>query len=488
MRLRLLGAIVAVLGVLLFSSVVLASFPEQSVGQGSSDIWVMNLDETQDAAVVASYVNQSGAPDSSVGATISPLGNASFPASSSGLSDDWLGSMVLYSDREVASVAELHWQNVPLGDGWSGGAYVGYSEGANEVFFPGLVKTPSHESIATIQCVDTVDCNVWMTYRDVGGNVEGASPYTEVIEADSQESYDLHDPSLNPNIPTGLAASWTGSLQVTSTQKIAAVMTVHWVYGYAAAYNGIVPGDDTEIFFPAVNRRNFGGWLGQSDWQGLTVQNLNDSEIDVWLSFYALGESDPKLAFSDTIPAYSSHGYNTRYNEALYGFDALGDAFLGTARVTSTMPIAGISGLVRAASGGLAGGYQAVPIGSDRLVFPVAYRVKSGSTWLNETALAVSNLDSTSDVTVTLKFMNPNGMVGAQFDDTIPAASVHAYNTRYGGNTPSGAATFEPLGDSWKGTVVVAAADPSGEILGVVTNQTGGSGYTYLTSANMIPH
>ena len=354
------------------------------------------------------------------------------------------------------------------------------------MFLPGLAKTNAHRCMATIQCVDTVDCDVWMTYRDVDGNVMGASPYTEVVEADSQESYDLHDPSLNPNIPTGLPETWYGSLQVTSTQKIAAVMVVHWVFGYTAAYNGIVPGDDTEIVFPAVNRRNYGSWAGQSDWQGLTVQNINDSEVVVWLSFYALGESDPKLAFSDTIPAYSSHGYNTRYNEALYGFDALGDAFLGTATVTSTMPIAGISGLVRAASGGLAGGYQAVPAGSDRLVFPVAYRVKSGTTWLNESALAVSNLDGASEVTITLKFMNSDGTVGVQFDDTIPAASLHAYNTRYGGNTPSGAATFDPLGDSWAGTIIVTTEDPSGEIAGVVTNQTSGSGYTYLTSGNMI--
>jgi hypothetical protein len=377
-------------------------------------------------------------------------------------------------------VAELYWQNVPRGDGWSGAAYVGYSEGANEVFLPGLAKTNSHRSIATIQCVDTVDCNVWMTYRDVDGNVVGASPYTEVIEPDSQESYDLHDPSLNPNIPTGLPVTWYGSLQITSTQKIAAVMVVHWAYGYAAGYNGIVPGDDTEIFFPSVNRRNYGGWVGQSDWQGLTVQNLNDSEIDVWLSFYATGESDPKLTFSDTIPAYSSHGYNTRYNEALYGFDALGNGFLGTARVTSTMPIAGISGLVRFPSGGLASGYQAVPGGATKLVYPVLYRLVSGSQWLGYSALAVANPDPNNEAPITVRFLKSDGTEGVTMHDTIPANSSIGYSTRYGGTA------FNALGLNWAGPVVISTTNPMG-VAGIVANHTLGTGYIYLTSGNAIP-
>jgi len=186
MRARVLGGIVAVLAVLLISSVAVAQYPGQGVGQGSSDIWVMNLDETLDAGVVASYVNQNGVSDSTVGGTIAPLGNTSFPASSSGLANDWLGSMVLFSDRELASVAELHWQNVPTGDGWSGAAYSGYSEGVNELFFCHIAKTPHAKSISTIQCVDTVPCEVFMTYRDRDGVEVAGNPFVETMPADPQ--------------------------------------------------------------------------------------------------------------------------------------------------------------------------------------------------------------------------------------------------------------------------------------------------------------
>ncbi len=489
MRMRVLGATIAVLGVLLLASVSVAQFPGQSIGQGSSDIWVMNLDETQDADVVASYINQDGVAESSVGATIAPLGNTSFPASTSGLGNNWLGSMVLFSNRELASVAELYWQNVPKGDGWSGAAYVGYSEGANEIFLSGLAKTNAHRSIVTIQCVDTVDCEVSMTYRGVDGVIVSGSPFTETIEADSQESYDLHDPSVNPNIPTGLPDTWYGCLQATSPQKIAGVITTHWTFGYAVASNGLVPGTDTTIYFTSLNRRNFtGDWKGQSDWSGFTVQNLNDFSIDVYNSLYGTSGGPALLVFSDTIPAYASHNYNLRYGNDVDAstFDVLGNTFLGTATVTSTDPIVGAASGVRYPSQGMGGAYLGVPGGTNHLVFPVAYRVKSGSTWLNESALAVQNVNSTSEVTVTVSLMNSDGTVGVQFDDTIPAASVHAYNTRWGGNTPSGPATFDPLGDSWRGTIIVTTENPTDEVTGVLTNQTAGSGYTYMAVYNAV--
>jgi len=489
MKLKVLGAIAAALAVLAISSVALAIYPGQSIGQGSSDIWVMNLDETLDADVVASYINQDGVAESSVGGAIAPLGNARFPASSSGLADGWLGSMVLFSNRELASVAELHWQNVPTGDGWSGAAYIGYSEGANEIFLSGLAKTSSHRSIITIQCVDTVDCEVSMTYRGVDGIIVPGSPFTEIIEADSQETYDLHDPTVNPNIPTGLPTSWFGAMRATSDQKIAGVITTHWVFGYAVASNGLVPGTDTTIYFTSLNRRNFtGDWKGQSDWSGFTVQNLNDFSIDVYNSLYGTSGGPALLVFSDTIPAYASHNYNLRYGNDVDAstFDVLGNTFLGTATVTSTDPIVGAASGVRYPSQGMGGAYLGVPGGTDRLVFPVAYRVKNGSTWLNESALAVQNVNSTSEVTVTVSLMHSNGTVGVQFDDTIPAASVHAYNTRYGGDTPLGAATFDPLGDSWAGTIIVTTENPTDEVTGVLTNQTAGSGYVYMAVYNAV--
>jgi hypothetical protein len=490
MKTKAIAVVVGVLAVMLVASVATATFPTDSVGQGSSDIWVMNL-ESSEANVVAAYYNRTGGtPDASVGGTIDPWGNASFPAASSGLGDDWLGSMVLYADKELASAAELYWQNVPRGDGWSGAGYLGYSEGSNEFYLPGVAKTPYHRSIVTVQCVDTVDCPIWITYRGVDGGLVGDSPYTEVIEADSQETHDLHDPSLNPNIPDiPDDQSWFGTVQVTSTQQIAGVVVTHWMQGYAAGNNGLVPGTDTTVYFTSLNKRNFGGeWKGQSDWSGFSIQNINAVPIVVYASVYGSAGGPAIVTFSDTIPALSSHNYNLRTGSDIPAstFDPLGTVFLGTATVTSENAIVGAASGVRFPSGGLAGGYLGVTHGANKLVIPAAFRAKSGSKWLAYSALAVQNVDPNDDCDVTLTYYNSDGTQGVQFGDTIPANAVHAYSTRAGGNTPDGAATFNPLGDSWSGTVVVTTDDPGDSVTGVMTNQIEGSNYIYMWTYNAV--
>jgi hypothetical protein len=488
MRIRVIAAFVGLLATLLVFSLAGANWPEQSYGQGSSDIWVMNLHETEDANVVASYVNQDGDPDASVGGTIDPLGNTSFPASSSGLEDGWLGSVVLYSDQELASAVDLFWHNVPAGDGWSGGLYSGYSEGSNDIFFPVVSRTYYHRSLLTIQCVDTVDCPVWLTYRGEDGSDVDGNPFYEVIEADSQETHDVWDPTLNPNVPTGVPVPWYGSLHVTSTQKIAGVSVTHWWLGYAASYNALVPGTDTELHFTSVNRRNWANWHGQSDWSQITIQNLNPISITVYQTYYDRDGGPPVLQIEDDVPAYSSHLYNTRYGDAVDPsvFEALGDTFLGSVLVTSTHPIAGTGRVIRYPSYGLAGAYQGVPssASSNSLSYPVAYRVINGNAWVGYSSLFVQNLDTDNAITVHVQYLNPDGTVGVEFDDDIPANATHPYNTRFGGETPDGAATFEPLGTSWRGPIIVTTTSPEG-ILGMVNNHTLGSGYIYLGLDNI---
>lgn len=487
MKVKVVVTIVAVLAVMLVSSVVLAArFPTLGVGKGSSDIWVMNLHETEDANVVASYVDQDGNEDSSVGGTVDPLGNTSFPASSSGLANDWLGSMVLYSDRELASIAELYWRNQPRRDGWSGAAYSGYSEGRTEFLFPYVLKSASHKSIVTIQCVDTVDCDISMTYRGRDGNEVNGNPFTDTIEADSQESYDLWDPTLNPNIPDqgDTPDPWYGCMAVTSGQDIAGVAVVHFRRGHAAAYNAFVPGTDTETYMPFVLRRYIGGkW---KRWTQIVAQNLNNYEITVYGTFYHRDGGAPLLTFSDTIPAYTSHWYNTRHGGHVPGgpstFDALGNKFLGSAVISSTEPIVALSTVLRE---GVAGASQGLPYGSGTLVYPVVYRTKGGGRWTGYSAVVVQNLDPDDAITVHAQFLNSDGTVGVEFDADIPANSAHSYNTRLGAQTPGGAGTYDPLGTSWVGTAIVSTTSPAG-IVGMVQNTMKGSDYAYMTNYNPV--
>ena len=483
MRFKVLAGVIAVMAVMLVASVAVAQYPTQSIGQGSSDIWVMNLDEAEDANVVASYVDQEGNPDSSVGGLIDPLGNTSFPASASGLGNDWLGSMVLYSDQPLASIAELYWQNVPTADGWSGAAYTGYSEGANDLFFPYIMKTIHQRSIATIQCVDTVDCEITMVYRDRLGNLV-AGTYADTIEPDSQESYDPWDLTLNPNVPS-LPDGWFGALRVTSAQDIAGVVSMHWRQGYASAYNSFVPADDTEIYMPFIKRRDFtGSWGGNSDWSSIIVQNMVNSETTVYLSFYDRTGGAPLLQFNDTIPALASQGYNTRYG--IDGatpeiFNPLGTSFLGSAIVTSTDPIVAVCSTIRVPLGGLAGSHEGFPGGADKLIFPRLYRTKNGPAWTGYSGLVIQNLDPNNSADVHVEFLNSDGSIGVQFDDTIPANASHGYNTRYDADVP--ASTFTALGTNWSGPAIITTDNTVG-IVGVSQDHIAGTGYLYHTMYN----
>jgi hypothetical protein len=489
MRLRAIGILIGLLSMLLLASAAVAQYPGQSDGQGSSDIWVMNVDDGGTANVVAAYIDQDGNSDTTVGATINALGNTSFPASSSGLGNDWLGSMVLYSDRPLASVAELYWVNVPKGDGRIGAAYSGYSEGSNEIFFPYVMKTKSQKSIVTIQCVDTVDCDVSMTYRDRDGVEVAGNPFVDTIEADSQESYDLWDPSLNPHIPS-VSDPWYGALYVTSGQEIAGVVVIHYRNPFAGAYNAAVPGTDTEVYIPFITRVNAGNWKKASDWTSIVVQNMNAYDIDVYHSYYDRDGGAPVLVFTDTIPALSSHGYNTRYggNVPASTWNALGTPFYGAAVITSTAPIVGVDTVMRwpDRGGGVAASYSGLPGGSSSLTYPVLYRVKSGSKWLSFSGLVVQNLDPVNAVQVHQEWRLSDGTIKVQFDDTIPANSSHGYNTRYDADTPGGAARFNALGNSWSGTATITTSSPAG-IIGIVHNTfLQGTKWIYLSSYNAV--
>lgn len=483
MRFKLLGTIGIVLGLMLVASVALAAFPDQGVGRGNTTTWVMNVHQTLDAKVVATYIDRSGYPSSNVAETISPQGNASFPAQSAGLNSGWLGSALIDSLRPLASVAETVWQDVPKDDGWTGAAYYDFPQGANEIFFPAVSKTKHQKAIVTIQCVDRVDCQVSMSYRTRDGDVVTGSPFLDTIEAFSQETYDLWDPSLNPNIPdqANTPAPWFGSLQVTSSQEIAGVQVTHFRQGYAAAHNSLVPGSDTEIYYPSVNRRKWNDWTGNSDWSALTVQNLNPFTITAYLNFYDR-DGNRELYFPDDIPPYSSHAYNTRYGGSVDPtvFEPLANRFLGSAIVTSTHPFLGTCTLVRGPKK-LAASYNGVSGGASTVVFPVAYRTKNGSTWTGYTGVIVLNLDPENEITIHTQWLT-NGSPTVTFTDTIPPNTPRGYNTRYGDH----ATTLADLGDDWSGTVIVTTTNPAG-IGGLVNNTIKGSDYMYTMQYNGLP-
>jgi hypothetical protein len=290
----------------------------------------------------------------------------------------------------------------------------------------------------------------------------------------------LWDAAVNPNIPndTQMPYGWWGSLQVTSTQSIAGVARSHCCVGYSFAYNAVPATTATEIFFPAFNRRNWADWGGQSDWSSISVYNLNDSTITIYLSFYD-GDGNRVLRFSDDIPARGSHSYNAKTTPE-WPFDELPNPFIGSAVVTSTHPIAGSGAIVRAPGGGVSGGHYGFSEGHQKLVFPVAYRVKDGAAWRQWAGVGIQNVDPNNEITIYVQWMDSDGEVLLSFSDNVPPYASVGYNTRYSGGA------YEALGDNWKGTVVVTTTSTAG-IAGLILNQTVMPTYMYVAQYNGIP-
>jgi len=321
---------------------------------------------------------------------------------------------------------------------------------------------------------------VFMTYRDTEGNLVSGSPFLDTIQSFSQETYDLWDATVNPNIPnaTQMPSGWWGSLQVTSTQSIAGVARSHCCLGYSLAYNAVPATTATEIFFPAFNRRNWADWGGQSDWSSISVYDLNDSTITIYLNFYD-GDGNRVLRFSDDIPARGSHSYNAKTTPE-WPFDELPNPFIGSAVVTSTHPIVGCGSIVRVPSGRAAGGHYGFSEGYQKLVFPVAYRVKEGDAWRQWAGVSVQNVDPNNEITIHVQWMDSDGDVLLGFTDDVPPYASGGYNTRYSGGA------YEALGDNWKGTVVVTTTSSAG-IAGLILNQTVMPTYRYIAQYNGIP-
>ncbi len=481
MRFKVLAMIGIVLGLALLASVALAGYPDEGFGVARTDTWVMNVHHTLDANVLVTYIDRSGYPSANVAKAISPTWNAKFAATDPGLDSGWLGSAFVDSLRPIVSAVEAHWGEVPRGDGQSAAGYIDVPQGSNELYFPGVSKSGYWRSRVSIQCVDTVDCDVSMTYRDREGAVVTGSPFLDTIEAGSQESYDLWDPSVNPNIPEQqyTPSPWFGSLQVTSTGEIAGVAVTHARKGHASAYNSCVPTGDATVYFPALNRRNFGGdWQGQSDWSTLSVQNTNAFTITAYLSFYKR-DGTLELSFAEEIAPNASAAYNMKTDTR---FEDLGNRFGGSAIVTSTHPIVGSCSGIRVPYDGLSAAYTGVPGGSSKLVFPVAYRVKAGTAWRKYSGVVVQNVDPENEITIYTHWFQAGGEEYIEIISDIPANGSHGYNTRYGDH----AGTLAGLGNDWSGTVVVTTTSPLG-MAAVAHNTIKYPDYAYLTNYNGLP-
>ena len=443
---------------------------ELDPGMGSVNFTVQNLDSSETASVIASYINSSGVVAATVNKNILPRSSEGFPVTESGLPDNWDGSVIVSADREIVAFAQARWENGTFGDTKTAGAYNGFTVGANKLYFPSLAARPgkqiarlSIQSAEGASTSDSIDITISFFDRD------GTANYVinDTLLKGTQKTYDLlDDATIVPNRDDG----WLGAATVESSDPIAGVATMHWME-YSGAYSGVT-GGGTTAYVPSVNRRLPDGatWY---QYTALIVQNLDDTvDANVTVNWYDRDGAE-LFSFPDIIPANSSHGYNTRQtgsdvpdHTALH--DALGINWNGSVVVTSDTDIVAVANLQWTANSPVslaATSYTSEPSGNDEIFVPANFRRTAGGTWNQFTGLIVQNVGSTACTDYDVSWFNRDGDEMLAYQSSLDPNIAVGFNTAYGAGFPNGTTDTVLLTDDFRGSVYISA--PGCELMAV---------------------
>jgi hypothetical protein len=474
----LLRALLAYCGIALLVVLPVVAAPSRvaDAGQGeNTTLYVMNTSKDEQANLVVSFVSTDGSTASSVGATVNPMGRALVSSADEVTASNWLGSAVLYSDKELASVAKITWSGGSADDGITQAAFTGFSEGSTEVFLPNLFMRQQMYSTIAVQNVSTEEADFTISYYTRGE----IAPFDVIsdpnVPPDANRYYDLRYPSRSTNpskVPSFPSSDWLGAAVVTADHEVAAVVTTHWNQ-YSAGYQG-VPAEETdyEAYLPSVFKRKFDKWFS---FTGILIQNTENASGTVNLKLYdRLGNEDANLPFP--IGPFAAVGLNTRYNGDDPGepFYDLGFDWSGSGVISSTTKIAvQVNTLwfrqdLGASYNGLAPGQ-----GSTDLFLPHMAKKKSGG-WIEYCGAIIQNLsDQTNTVHI---YVYPSGGGSPDWTNNYMDVPVSlgpwqsfGTNTRY---SPEWASTS----NDWEGTIYVSGQYDIGAIVNCPRND---SAFTY---------
>lgn len=457
------GFLLCVVMLLVTPLVVAAAGPNP--GTGNAKIYAMNLDSGGQAHVVAEFYNQAGTVAYSDSANVPFAGYASWDTQLTGLPSGWLGSAILSSDRPIAAVSHLLWTGGGSGDGATAAAYTGFSEGANEVYAPSLLKRTYQSSKVTVQNTETTAAAVTVEFFTRG---ESTPVYTlnDTIPGGAQRTYDVWDYAQIPTDmppPTGGTDNWKGGAKVSSAHKVAVVVTTLWNWG-SSTYPGVTS-PSTTLYVPSIFKKKFAQWQIYS---GAIIMNPNSTTANLTMYFYNRDGTLAVPAVSQSIGAFSSEGFNTRYDsDPGEVFAPVSDNWNGLAIIESNVPVVGIVNIIWRKPSDQTGSYSMGTPTDDaamKLAYPIMTRKYFGS-WEKWSGAIFQNTTS-SAATVTTTFYNSNGSVAVSGQVvTIPGYGAQGWNTRYQSDDPG-----EPLAGlpaDWEGTVIVDSNQP---IVGIMNN------------------
>jgi len=433
-------------------------------GKGNTDIYAMNMDGSATAGGSVQYINPAGGVDATKPLSIAPLGSQEFTAASSGVGDGWLGSAVVWADKEVAANVNAVWTDgYSKKDGITAGAYTGYSAGSDTMYLPFVVFNPNIQFTRfSVQNTATDTASITMTYLNRDGVQD--FQFTDSIPAQAQKTYDMS--TTGAKIPTWTSSSyynsngnWTGAVVVTANKPIVAVASNHW-REWAVIYNGSGSGS-TKTFVPSVERR-YVVQGGIQKWRGFSViaiQNLSSATTaSVTLHYINAFTGLEDLTIGpETINPQAAKGFNTKsggdVDKTLY--NVLGDAWVGSVIIDSTVDVAVIAYSIRPTSK-MAGSTLGVTsaVAGTKTFLPMAYQKKSGSTWVRWSLLRIQNPGTTTASDVDIYFKNRDGTTAASLlNQTIAGEKSMNWNTK-------NHEAQIPLGGNWEGGVYIEADQP----------------------------
>lgn len=304
----------------------------RGTGSRTGGVILQNIDPSGDVANIAlNFYDQDG----DVAAT-QPVTLAQFAAEGvnarnvSGLSDGFVGSVVIESDKRLGAVADDT-------DDTSVGMYNGFAEGATTFYLPAIYNYPDTPNGWTteiwVQATESVPGGETadVIYMNRQGEEEGKTTVDLTTKATAKV-----DPS--DTVPNG----WAGGVVISSTYKVAAIARV--TNGdITEMYSGF-PNGDAVNYAPALYK-NAGGW-----YSGIMVQNLGTTSTTVSIDFYDRdGNKSGTYTFPDAFVANGVQAVNTRNVP-----DAtIDDGWAGTAVVKSNNdnPIISVIDVTNQASG-----------------------------------------------------------------------------------------------------------------------------------------
>jgi len=282
----------------------------------STGFQIQNLSNATANVSIGFVPSGSATPSATVTTTIPANGARTYATLPADVAAGFTGGAVINSDQQVAAVVNVLANN----SFFYGGAYGGFSAGANSVTAPLLFKNSfGFSSFFNVQNTGTAAANVTVTYS--GGGLNSPVTETKTVQPGSSERFDQ---AANPQLPNG----FNGSAVVSSNQPVA-VAVVENGPTTLLAYNGFV-GTSTAPVMPLINANNFGFITG------ISMQNAGDQPTNVTVS-YSRSSAGTDCTETKTVPARGT---------AFFAIDAFardnagencanGATFVGSARVTA---------------------------------------------------------------------------------------------------------------------------------------------------------